>query len=94
MSRSLCEHTARAHIPPSPPVLAVNGDRERYAPAYMRSVDMIHVSERFRLKALACEQFSLDATDRAIKAAWTEIAIEWHTLSNRAAQEFDRLSTR
>jgi hypothetical protein len=51
---------------------------------------MIHTSERYRLKALACEQFSLDATDGAIKAAWTEIAIEWHTLSHRAALQYDR----
>jgi hypothetical protein len=48
---------------------------------------MIHASEKYRLKALACEQFSRDATDSAIKTAWTEIAIEWHTLSNRVAQE-------
>jgi hypothetical protein len=50
---------------------------------------MINVSERYRLKALACEQFSQDSTDRAIKAAWTEIAIEWHTLSNCVAQQRD-----
>jgi hypothetical protein len=51
---------------------------------------MIAISERYRLKALACEQFSLDATDRAIKTAWTDIAIEWHTLSYRAAQQHDK----
>jgi hypothetical protein len=51
---------------------------------------MVPVSEKYRLKALACEQLSLDATDRAIKTAWTEIAIEWHTLSNRAARIYDR----
>ena len=51
---------------------------------------MIRASERYRLKALACEKFSLDATDRAIKTAWTEIAIEWHTLSNRAAQQYEK----
>jgi hypothetical protein len=56
----------------------------------MRSIDMIAISQRYRLKALACEQFSLDAADRAIKTAWTEIAIEWHTLSNRAAQQYDK----
>jgi hypothetical protein len=51
---------------------------------------MINLSEKYRLKALACEQFSQDSTDRAIKAAWTEIAIEWHTLSNRVAQHHDK----
>jgi len=51
---------------------------------------MVSVSERYRLKALACEQLSLDATDPAIKVAWTEIAIEWHTLSNRVARVYDK----
>jgi hypothetical protein len=51
---------------------------------------MIAISERYRIKALTCEKFSLDATDRTIKTAWTEIAIEWHTLSNRAAQQYER----
>jgi len=49
------------------------------------------VSEKYRLKALACEQFSRDAGDRAIKTAWAEIAIEWHALSNRVAQETEQV---
>jgi hypothetical protein len=44
-------------------------------------------SEKYRLKALVCEKCSLDATDPLIKAAWAEIAIEWHALANRTAQE-------
>jgi hypothetical protein len=48
---------------------------------------MNNIAKRYRLKALASEQFSLNVTDPAIRAAWVEIAIEWHTLSNRAAQE-------
>jgi hypothetical protein len=60
----------------------------------VRSVDMTNSSDRYRLKALASEQFSRDAKDAATRAAWMEIAIEWHALSNRAAQELDRLSTR
>jgi hypothetical protein len=48
---------------------------------------MINVSERFRFKALASEVFARDATDAAIRSAWTEIAIEWHALANRVAQE-------
>jgi hypothetical protein len=51
---------------------------------------MILIPEKYRLKALACEQLSLDTTDRAIKAAWTEITIEWHTLSNRATVQSDK----
>jgi hypothetical protein len=48
---------------------------------------MISISERFRFRALASEVFARDATDPAIKDAWTEIAIEWHALANRVAQE-------
>jgi hypothetical protein len=48
---------------------------------------MNNIAKRYRLKALASEQFSRDATDPAIRTAWVEIAIEWHALSNRAAQE-------
>jgi hypothetical protein len=48
---------------------------------------MITISERFRFKALASEVFARDATNTAIRDAWTEISIEWHALANRAAQE-------
>jgi hypothetical protein len=48
---------------------------------------MIKLSEKYRLKALASEQLSRDAPNPAIKAAWAEIAIEWHALANRIAQE-------
>ena len=44
------------------------------------------VSEKYRAKALDCEQRGRDATDYDIKCAWGEVAIEWHCLSNRAAQ--------
>jgi hypothetical protein len=48
---------------------------------------MNNIAGRYRLKALLSEQLSKDATDPAFRAAWGEIAIEWHALSNRAAQE-------
>jgi hypothetical protein len=48
-----------------------------------------NIAKRYRLKALASEEISQDATDPAIRAAWVEIAIEWHALSNRAAQEYE-----
>jgi hypothetical protein len=35
-----------------------------------RRTAMINMSERYRLKALACEWFSRDTDDPAIKAAW------------------------
>jgi CheY-like chemotaxis protein len=48
---------------------------------------MINISEKYRFKALASEVFARDATDSAIRDAWSEIAIAWHTLANRVAQE-------
>ncbi len=53
----------------------------------MRSVAMTDLSEKYRLKAIACEKSGREATDPAIRLAWADIAIEWHALANRAAQE-------
>lgn len=44
-------------------------------------------SEKYRLKALTCERLAQEATDRETEAAWTELAIEWHTLASRIAQD-------
>ena len=46
------------------------------------------ISEKYRAKALDCEQRVRDAADYDIKCAWGEVAMEWHCLSSRAAQEF------
>jgi len=53
----------------------------------MWSITMTNISERYRLKALASEGFARDAADSATRDAWTEIAIEWHALANRVAEE-------
>ena len=45
------------------------------------------IPEKYRLKALNCENLAREASDPAIKFAWAEIAIEWHALANRIAQE-------
>ncbi len=45
------------------------------------------ISEKYRTKALACEKLSRDAKDYDIKCAWGDVAVEWHCLANRAAQE-------
>jgi hypothetical protein len=41
-------------------------------------------AEIYRLRALVSERLARDATDKAIQAAWNEIAIEWHVLSSLA----------
>jgi hypothetical protein len=45
------------------------------------------ISEKYRIKALDCEKQGRDATDYDIKCAWGDIAIEWHSLAARRAQE-------
>ncbi len=44
-------------------------------------------SEKYRIKALDCEQQGRDAKDYDIKCAWGDVAIEWHCLAARTAQE-------
>jgi hypothetical protein len=77
-------------------VVLLNLDHEHLAVAGSVEIPptggMNNLAKRYRLRALASEEFSRDATDASTKAAWTEIAIEWHTLSNRAAREFDRVT--
>lgn len=45
------------------------------------------LSEKYRLKALACEKLGKEAKDYDIKCAWAEIATEWHSLASRMVQE-------
>jgi len=47
----------------------------------------MRISEKYRAKALICEQLSRDATDLGIKSAWAEIAIEWHTIASQTARD-------
>ena len=49
---------------------------------------MTNPSEKYRLKAFACEKLAREATDDAIRIAWVEIAIEWHALASRWTLEF------
>jgi len=45
------------------------------------------ISERYRLKALACEKLGREVPNSDFKSAWAEIAIEWHALAARSALE-------
>jgi hypothetical protein len=45
------------------------------------------ISEKYRIKAIDCEQRGRDAKDYDIKCAWADIAMDWHCLANRTAQE-------
>lgn len=51
----------------------------------------LKISEKYRLKALACEKTAHEATDAAARAAWSELAVEWHALAFETAEhEKDR----
>lgn len=50
----------------------------------------IKISEKYRFKALISEKLARDATDSGIKTAWSDIAIEWHTLASRTALDADQ----
>jgi hypothetical protein len=48
---------------------------------------IMKISEKYRLKALACEKLGRDVPNSDFKNAWAEIAIEWHALAARRALE-------
>jgi len=48
---------------------------------------MMKISEKYRLRALACEKLGREVPNRDFKSAWEEIAIESHALAFRRAQE-------
>jgi hypothetical protein len=43
-------------------------------------------SDEYRTNAFACERNAKEATDRAIKRQWEELAIQWHYMANQAAR--------
>jgi hypothetical protein len=51
---------------------------------------VLNISERYRLKALACEKLGREVQNYDFKCAWAEIAIEWHALAARAVPANDR----
>jgi hypothetical protein len=48
---------------------------------------IMKISEKYRSKALACEKLAREVPNYDFKCAWQEIAIEWHALAGRRAQE-------
>jgi hypothetical protein len=48
---------------------------------------IMKISEKYRAKALDCEKQARASKNYDIKCAWSDIAIEWHCLANRTAQE-------
>jgi hypothetical protein len=48
------------------------------------------ISEKYRLKALACEKLGREVPNIDFKLAWAEIAIEWHALAARRVLEVNQ----
>ena len=48
---------------------------------------IMKISEKYRTKALECEKLAREMPNHDFKSAWTEIAIEWHALASRRAEE-------
>ena len=57
-----------------------------HAPAAVGAMSM-KISEKYRAKALDCEKRGSAARDHDVKCGWRDIAIEWHCLAFRTAQE-------
>jgi hypothetical protein len=51
---------------------------------------IMKISEKYRLKALTCEKLGREVPNHDFKFAWAEIAIEWHALATRMAQDFEK----
>jgi hypothetical protein len=51
---------------------------------------IMKIAEKYRLKALACEKLGREVPNTDFKSAWEEIAIEWHALAARRAQEVSK----
>jgi hypothetical protein len=51
---------------------------------------IMKTSERYRLKALACEKFGREDPNPDLKLAWAEIGIEWHALATRTAPDLEQ----
>jgi hypothetical protein len=45
-----------------------------------------NLTDKYRAKALVCEQRAIEVSDSASKRDWHELAIEWHTMANFAAR--------
>ena len=74
-------------VPESSRPPGTNSDREEWVtPIYRREL-YFKASEKYRLKALTCEKLASEAPDEATQVAWEELAVEWHILASRTAED-------
>jgi hypothetical protein len=53
-------------------------------PAYQSALE-IDLSEKYRLKAVGCEQQAKHATDQTAGQEWQQLAAQWHSMADQAA---------
>jgi hypothetical protein len=53
-------------------------------PAY-QSAPEIDLSEKYRLKAVGCEQQAKHATDQTAGQEWRQLAAQWRSMADQAA---------
>ena len=53
----------------------------------MSDDSQLSLSDKFRTKAVECERRANEAEDISLRAAWIEVANEWHLLAGMAAAE-------
>jgi hypothetical protein len=58
-------------------------------PAY-QSVPEFALSEKYHLKAVGCEKCAEHASDQTTEQEWQELAAQWHSMADQAAQMSDR----
>jgi hypothetical protein len=58
-------------------------------PAY-QSVPEFALSEKYHLKAVGCEKCAEQASDQITEQEWQELAAQWHSMADQAAQMSDR----
>jgi len=54
-------------------------------PAF-QSVPEFQLSEKYHLKATRCEKCAGHASDQATEREWQELAVQWHSMADQAAQ--------
>jgi hypothetical protein len=53
-------------------------------PAF-QSVANLGLPQRYYLNAVGCEKQARNATDQTAEKQWRELAAEWHSMADRAA---------
>jgi hypothetical protein len=53
-------------------------------PVY-QSIPEIDLSEKYRQKAVGCEQQAKHATDQTAEQEWRQLAAQWYSMADQAA---------